>query len=368
MERWFLSRGSPHVIAGYSATDDVFTRVAPLLTLVFLFSVFGAVNLDWGLAANISAVAGGFAVLLGSFAALNRWRRRPALQRPDTVGPVELGLFLVVPGALQAVFGGHVRAAITTSAALAVLLVAIYVVTSYGLVPLTRWAIVQTARELGAVAGLVVRALPLLLLFTAFLFLNAEMWQVSAELTGAALLAVVVLFVLLGTVFLLTRLPRELSAMAERPTRLDLLEGTPAEGADLPDTGPPLGRRERLNVMVVLLYSQAIQIAIVSVLVFGFFVVFGLIVIAPGVIETWTGDGGDVLADAVLFGRPTVLTAELFKVSAFLGAFSGLYFTVYAVTDATYREEFFEDLLDEVRRTLAVRAVYRAEQALATAH
>jgi hypothetical protein len=38
--------------------------------------------------------------------------------------------------------------------------------------------------------------------------------------------------------------------------------------------------------------------------------------------------------------------------------FSGLYFAVYLVTDSTYREEFFEALLAELRQTFAVRAVY----------
>jgi hypothetical protein len=42
----------------------------------------------------------------------------------------------------------------------------------------------------------------------------------------------------------------------------------------------------------------------------------------------------------------------------------GLYFTVVLVTDATYREEFFDGILAELRQTFAVRAVYR--HALAT--
>ena len=50
---------------------------------------------------------------------------------------------------------------------------------------------------------------------------------------------------------------------------------------------------------------------------------------------------------------------QLFKVAIFLGSFSGLYFTVYAITDATYRQQFFTEILRELERAVGVRAVYR---------
>ena len=43
----------------------------------------------------------------------------------------------------------------------------------------------------------------------------------------------------------------------------------------------------------------------------------------------------------------------------FLAGFSGLYFTVYAVTDETYRQQFFTSVTRELERAVAVRAVYR---------
>ena len=56
----------------------------------------------------------------------------------------------------------------------------------------------------------------------------------------------------------------------------------------------------------------------------------------------------------------TNLTLELFQVSVFLAAFSGLYFTVYAVTDEAYRDQFFTTVKRELDRAVAVRAVYLA--------
>ncbi|HUW03007.1 MAG TPA: hypothetical protein VMW08_11685 [Acidimicrobiales bacterium] len=357
-EDWFLDRGTPHLIADYRATTDVFTRALPVLTLVFLVSVSGAGNLEWSWAANTAAIVGGFVVLLGIWAAANRLRGRPMGQRPDQIGTVELAIFVLAPTTLQVLFGGQVRAALGTMVALLILLGVIYVVTSYGLIPMTRFALVETFTQLRAVLGLVVRALPLLLLVNAFLFINAEMWQVADGLTGATLAAVFCLFVGLAAVFLVIRLPAEVDRLAEETPRPDLTEHTPAEGlaCDLVDG---LGRTERVNLLLVLLFSQVLQVAIVSVLIGGFFVAFGLIAVAPDVIEAWIGTTGHVLAEFTLFGNPVVVTAELLTVAAFLSAFSGLYFTVQVVTDGTYREEFFEELLDEIRTTLAVRSAYR---------
>src|SRR3954454_8615557 len=64
-ERRFRRAGLPLFIEDYSAAGDVFTRAAPLLTLVFIAEMLGAISLDWSLAANIAAAVGGLAILLG---------------------------------------------------------------------------------------------------------------------------------------------------------------------------------------------------------------------------------------------------------------------------------------------------------------
>ena len=76
---------------------------------------------------------------------------------------------------------------------------------------------------------------------------------------------------------------------------------------------------------------------------------------SPGVITSWIG------ADQVraLPGMPG-LTLELVQVSVFLAAFSGLYFTVTAVTDEVYRKEFFTSVTAELERAVAARAAYQA--------
>lgn len=368
VERWFTARGTPHLIEGYSAAEDVFTRTLPALTLVLLLEVGGALNADFRWWHNVLAAMAGLALLLGTWALVNRWRDRPGLTRPARVGVPELATFLLAPPLITALIGGQPEQAVVLGLANAGLLAAIYVVTSYGLLPLTRWAVAKTLRQLGAVVGLLGRALPLLLLIQIVLFINTEMWQVADGFDGAFLSAAIGLFVLVGVGFLLTRLPRELDRLGHFERHGELVAavaGTPAEvllGPDGDGGGVPvatdLRARERGNVLLVALFSQGVQVVLVTLLLGAFFVVFGLVTITPAVVESWLGHDGHPLLELGLFGREVVLTAELLKLSAFLASFSGLYFTVVLVTDVTYREEFFDEILAELRQTFAVRVVY----------
>lgn len=369
-ERWFLSRGIPHFIDRYKASEDVFTRTLPALTLVFLLEVVGAANLDWRWWENLLALAGGAAVLIGAWAFVNRMRDRPWHQRPDGVGPVELAVFVVVPALLPLLFGGQVRSAAVTAVANLLLLGAIYLVTSYGLVPMTRWALGQTVRQVGAVLDLFGRALPLLLLFTVALFINTEVWQVSASLDGVLFWTTIGFFVLAGVAFLLVRLPAELGRLRDQAAGeavIDATAGSPLAPVAAPVVAAgrvepvPLSRRQEGNVLLVLLFSQAVQVLLVTITIAGFFFAFGLVAIRPEVMTAWLGEiNRGELASWEWFGRRIEVTRALLHVSGFLGALSGFYFTVYVITDATYREEFFEQIVGEVRQSLAVRNVYLA--------
>ena len=58
-EHGFRRAGLPLLIEGFSASTDVFNRAAPLLALVFLGEMLGAIQLDWSLLGNIAAALGG---------------------------------------------------------------------------------------------------------------------------------------------------------------------------------------------------------------------------------------------------------------------------------------------------------------------
>src|SRR5207247_2008068 len=162
-----------------------FNRVVPLLALVFIGELLGAVDLSWSPLANVAAVAGGIAILLVAIGAVNRARARPFFAVPETVGVVELTAFVVVPALLPLIFGGPVIA--------------------------------------------------------------------------------------LGSAFLVARLPREVRAL-ERDA-----------GAE----GPALDARQRLNVGLVLLMSQALQVLFVSLAIGAFFVALGLLIVDQELLRTW---------------------------------------------------------------------------------
>ena len=89
-ERRLRRAGLPLLIEDYSAYEDVFTRAVPLLGLVFIGQLLGAVQLDWPLWANVLALAGGLAILLGGVMLVNHSRGRRAVSVPDRVGPADL--------------------------------------------------------------------------------------------------------------------------------------------------------------------------------------------------------------------------------------------------------------------------------------
>lgn len=366
-EGWFLHRGLPHLIEDYRAREDVFTRGVGVFSFVALVEVVNAVRLEWRWWQNLLALVGGAALLVGLYVVVNVARGRRPTQRPDDVGPVELGLFVVLP-ALVALAFGQVGSALLTATANLVLLLLVYLVAGYGLIPMTRWALGQTLGAVGAVGGLVGRALPLLFALTIFLFINTEAWQVAAALPVSLFLLTGALFVGVGLVFLATRLPTEVRLLDDEVVgdgAVGACEGTPLEGlGSLPGatTGArPLGRRQRINVYLVLLFAQAVQVVLVALAVFGFFVVFGLVAIRPVVVGAWLGDiPSEVLVSFELFDHRLELTTALVHVSGLLAFVAGFSFTVSMVSDATYREEFFADVVGEVRQALGVRRVYLA--------
>jgi hypothetical protein len=234
-------------------------------------------------------------------------------------------------------------------------------------VPLSRWALRRSVAQLPALAQLVSRALPLLLLFTTFLFINAEVWQVAGTLEGPVYVASLALFFSLGSVFVLSRIPALMRGLATFDDWGDvaaLVRDTPADGLAIPTEGDPdeipLTRREKVNIGLVSVFSQAQQVTFVALVLSAFFVVFGFLAIPAETAAAWTGlDPVNVLWTLDIGGRSLVVSESLLRVAGFLGAFSGMYFTVLLSVDGTYRSEFAEDVGPQVRQALAVRVADR---------
>ena len=225
-----------------------------------------------------------------------------------------------------------------------------------------RWAVRRTFGSLGLLIPLLTRALPLLLLAVTFLFINAEVWQVAALMSRTVLWLSVTFFGGFGLLFLLARLPEEVRAVEENVVGERIgaaCQGTPAAEA-------AVRRRRRGTASTIrprqsrlmMLFSQAIQVLLLAAGLFAFFVAFGALTIPESTIEAWTGQPVSSLPSAL--GRSMPVTNDLFQVSVFLAAFSGLDFTVSAVTDENYRRQFFSGLATQLERAIAVHTVYQA--------
>ncbi len=145
--------------------------------------------------------------------------------------------------------------------------------------------------------------------------------------------------------------------------RRSLVAGTPARAIDLPPTGRPspiaLSPRERANVALVGLFARSVQIMAVATGVWLFLVAFGALAMSEPSTANWVGGDVNVLLSWSLDQRQMVVTEELLRVAGFLATFAGLSFTVYLVTDPTYRDEFRTDVASELREAFAVRTAYR---------
>ncbi len=342
LERGFRRAGLPLFIGDYSATTDVYTRVVPLLGLILLGEMLGALNLEWSALANVAAALGGLCLLLGALALVNRRQGRPPLGLPARVGKTELAAFVILPALLPLIFGGQWRSAVVTALVNLLLLAVIYGVVGYGLLWIVRWVLGRLAGQLRSSLGLIAKALPLLLIFALLSFMTQEAWQIFPGIGTPIFFLVVGLFVFLGALFLAVRIPTEVRRI-EREA-----------GAD----APPLDRRQRLNVGLVMFVSQAVQVLIVSIALGAFFVAFGLLAINDEVRSGWLGTPGDVLVDFELFGERLELTAELLRVSGGLAAFAGFYFAIAMLTDSTYRDEFLDELTSEMRASFVARTEY----------
>ncbi|NHA00037.1 hypothetical protein G5V59_07085 [Nocardioides sp. W3-2-3] len=90
-----------------------------------------------------------------------------------------------------------------------------------------------------------------------------------------------------------------------------------------------------------------VQVLLPALAVYAFFLVFGIVAMEPSVITTWLGHAPEPPNGPIGDWLGERLSLELLRVSTFLAAFSGLYFTVYAVTDELYRKQFFTSVIAE---------------------
>lgn len=365
LEEYFVRSGMPHLAAAYDPREDTLTRLRPILVVLFVVTLALTLRPDWPWWAQILGALAGLAVVVALLVMLNLARGLPAFARPTRVGFGEAAAFVVAPAIADLALGDRGLRPLWIALGSLAVAVVLYALLSLGIVSMVLNLGRAAVEGLAATAGVALRAMPPVLAVLLFLFLATEVWQAFGLLEGWRFGSVLIVFALLGTVFLVIVLRGEMreitSPPADEATRARAL-ATPA--APLVEEGvtpsaPPLGRMARLNVLVAMVVAIGGRVIAVGVSIGLFFMLFGVLVVDESLTETWTGQPANVLLSLTVSGRTVVVTEELVRVSTLLGGFAALYFVVVALTEKARREDFLDDEIERVSRVMAAWTYYR---------
>lgn len=373
MERvqdWFLQRGLPLVLTRRVRSRDLISRSAPMISGVgaltavtmLLAEVTGDAP-DYGYALRLGVIS---AVLLAAPFALYLFHRMNTTRGEAgrrTSALVVMAIFVVVMP--LTVSGWSAQAAAEAPVLVLITLLAIWL-TYLGFGSIASWAFRFAWVQLGALGTLMSRALPLLML-TVVVYFTGELWQLAARMTRQRLWEVIGFLAFVALVFVITTIRDEVRALREdREEHTDtaaLLVGTPLEiPPDHAVARTPLSRAEQINVVAVMVVSQAIQVVFFTAGLFAFFLALGMIAVPNDVAVLWSAEEtcavGQPPCAGTWFGVHIPIPQTTVHMSLFVAVLSGLYFTVSTSTDPLYRERFFEPLIADVAVSLAGRDAY----------
>ncbi|MCV7433845.1 hypothetical protein [Mycolicibacterium bacteremicum] len=370
VHEWFLHRGLPLVLTRRVRSRGLIERSAPMISSVgaltavtMLLAEVTGDGPDYGYALRLGVIA---VILLAAPFALY------ALHHVDTAlgdlgrrwgAWLVMAIFVIVMPVT--VDGWSAAAAAEVPLFLFISLVAIWL-TYLGFGSIAAWAFRFAWVQLGALGTLMSRALPLLML-TVVVFFTGELWQLAARMTRQRLWETIGFLAVVALVFMVTTIRDEVQALREDragptdPARL--LAGTPlAPPAGHQPARSPLSRAEQVNVVAVMVVSQAIQVVLFTAGLFAFFLALGVIAIPHEVTVLWaseqTCDVGEPPCAGTWFGVHIPIPQTMVHTSLFVAVLSGLYFTVSTSVDPLYRQRFFEPLIADVAVSLAGRDAY----------
>ncbi len=247
----------------------------------------------------------------------------------------------------------------------AIVVAVVLILTGFGVGSVVGWAVRMMLSHFTMAGALAVRALPVVLL-TALVFFNTYVWLMAATINGNRLGLAMAFLVTIAAAFVISatveRVRPMLQSTAALPKDTEQLADTPfATMPDTPDCAP-LKKAERLNVVFVLAASQLAQILVVAVVTATIYLILGLIVLSPELLNEWTHT---YKSTATVLGFTLPVPDSLVHMSLFLGALTFMYISARAAGDAEYRSTFLDPLIDDLHATLIARNRYRGAVALA---
>jgi hypothetical protein len=370
VHEWFLHRGLPLVLTRRVRSRALIERSAPMVSGV------GAVIAGTMMLADLTGGDPnyGYAIRLGvltllliaaPFALHVLHRLGTTLGEAGRRSASLLVMALFVFGLPFADSGFSGIAAAEAFGFAVVALLAIWL-TYLGFGSIALWAFRFAWVQLSALGTLMSRALPLLMI-TVVVYFTGELWQLAARLPRQRLWQTIGFLAIVAIVFVVTTIRDEVRALrddrAEQSDPAKLLADTPlATEAGHQPVRTPLSLAEQVNVVAVMVVSQAIQVVFFTAGLFAFFLALGIVAVPDDVAVLWSSEAtcpvGEPPCPGTWFGIHVPVPQTIVHVSLFVAVLSGLYFTVSTSVDPLYRERFFDPLISDVAVSLAGRDAY----------
>jgi hypothetical protein len=370
VHEWFLHRGLPLVLTRRVRSRHLVERSAPMVSgvgaltaVTMLLAEVTGDSPDYGYAVRLGVIA---VVLVAAPFALYLLHRLDTTRGEAgrrSAALVVTAIFVVVMPVT--VSGWSAAAAAEAPAFVVITLLAIWL-TYVGFGSIAAWAFRFAWVQLGALGTLMSRALPLLML-TVVVYFTGELWQLASRMTRQRLWQVIGFLAFIALVFVVTTIRDEVRALrddrAEQTDAASLLVGTPLDvtpGEQIPRTA--LSRAEQINVVAVMVVSQAIQVVFFTAGLFAFFLALGIIAVPYDVAVLWSSEQSCAIGQppcaGTWFGIHIPIPQTIVHMSLFVAVLSGLYFTVSTSVDPLYRQRFFDPLIADVAVSLAGRDAY----------
>lgn len=370
VHEWFLHRGLPLVLTRRVRSRALIERSAPMVSgigalfaLTMMLAELTDGDPDYGNVIRLGVLS--LLLIAAPFALYVLHQAGTTLSEAGRRSAAFLVMALFVFGLPFADSGFSGVAAAEALGFAFVVLLAIWL-TYIGFGSIALWAFRFASVQLGALGTLMSRALPLLMI-TVVVYFTGELWQLTARITRQRLWQTIGFLAVVAIIFMVTTLRDEVRALrddrAEQNDPARLLADTPL--ATKPGHQPvrtPLSLAEQVNVVAVMLVSQAIQVVFFTAGVFAFFLALGIVAVPDEVAVLWAAEEtcqvGQPPCPGTWFGIHVPVPQTVVHVSLFVAVLSGLYFTVSTSVDPLYRERFFDPLISDVAVSLAGRDAY----------
>ncbi|OBK72259.1 hypothetical protein [Mycobacterium sp. 1274761.0] len=365
-DAWFLQRGLPAVLRPGALLRRLWPRSAPVLAVfaVFMANSIVVVQITGKHTIDIDGhptrtewfVLGLLVLVLPVAAAVGWGVARIGSVRNRTVAAV-ISLMVVVAGGI---LGGPSERIVANLLFEAVVIAVVVALTACGVGSILGWGLHTAVDNLTYIGPLFVRALPVVLL-TVLVFFNTYVWVMASTVSRSRLWLALAFLGVIAIAFIASatvdRVRPMLSGTRQSSDDNIRLSGTPFETMADPTSAVALSRRERVNVVFVLVTSQVLQVSLVAMVAGLIFFVLGLILLSPDLLAQWTRNGS---SDGQFLGMTLPVPQSLIQVSLFLAGLTFMYVSARAVGDADYRSRFLDPLIDDLRLTLVARSRYRA--------